>query len=304
MRLPAAYCGVLGLKPSYGLISRWGLVSYADSLDTIGLIGRSVADIEAALDVVARPDPRDATCAGDKKRSVAISRAQSISSRCEQDLRGLRVGVPAEFFPAELDGAAADAVDDMIGELHAQGAAIVPVSLPSVRQTLGTYYVLALAEASSNLARYDGLQFGHFEARESYAASAAASRSAALGLEVQIRILLGTHALSAAAWDNYFLKAQGIRARIAAEIDDAWQHVDVLVHPTALGGAPRLDDAASEYAQDVLTAPANLAGIPALSIPARRQTAEALPLGVSLAAPWGHESLLFSVASRIAPRTY
>ena len=291
VRLPAAYCGVYGLKPSYGLVSRWGLVSYADSLDTIGVLARSIDDVRAAFDVIAKADARDAT-----------SRARPPTT-APDTLRGVRVGVPDELFPAELDAAAGDAVDDVLAALHALGAEIVRVSLPSVRRTLGAYYILALAEASSNLARYDGMQFGHFVDGADYHAAAAASR-AGFGREVQKRILLGTHALSADAWDSYFLKAQRIRADIAREIDAAWTRADLLVHPTALGGAPRIDAGApaseSEYAQDVLTAVANLAGIPALSAPARR-TAGGLPLGVSFAAPWGHEPLVFSTASRVAP---
>ncbi|WFD36744.1 hypothetical protein MCUN1_003631 [Malassezia cuniculi] len=262
VRLPAAYCGVVGLKPSYGMISRWGLVSYADSLDTIGIIGRTVDDVKPTFDVVAAPDGRDATCAAVEKRRNAVKSADALVERLSGSLDGLRIGVPAELFPSELESAAGDAVDGVLATLHQLGAEIVEVNLPSVRQTLGAYYVLALAEASSNLARYDGLQYGHFSSAESYAAAAAASRSAALGLEVQKRILLGTHALSAGAWDNYFLKAQKIRARIASEIDNVWSKVDMLVHPTALGGAPRLNEAVSEYAQDVLTVPANLSGIP------------------------------------------
>lgn len=292
VRLPAAYCGVYGLKPSYGLVSRWGLVAYADSLDTIGVLARSVDDVRAAFDVIAHADARDAT-----------SRARPPTAAAPESLHGVRIGVPDELFPAELDPAAGDAVDDVLAALHALGAEIVPVSLPSVRRSLGAYYTLALAEASSNLARYDGMQFGHCAGGADYHAAAAASR-AALGREVQKRILLGTHALSADAWDSYFLKAQRIRAAIAREVDAAWARADVLVHPTALGGAPRLDARApasdSEYAQDVLTAVANLAGIPALSAPARR-TAGGLPLGVSFAAPWGAEPRVFAVAARVAP---
>ena len=340
VRLPAAFCGVFGLKPSYGAISRWGLISYADSLDTIGVLGRSGSDLDEVFQVVSLEDYRDATCAHTALRDASRQAVESVFNRLqpttEKPLIGLRVGVPVELFPEELDPRVGDIVDDYLGMLHEQGASIVSVSLPMLKESLGCYYLLALSEASSNLSRYDGVRYGLYfssefllltlpgyeapegnEGPKSHHERVANNRSAGFGAEVQRRILLGSYTLSAEAWESHFIKAVSVRSALTQEFNTKWttgdvrftdsldnhadkQRVDLMLFPTNLGPAPYLDDdAAGEYAQDVLTAPANLAGLPVLNTPASKLLEEpdgaCLPVGLSFMGPWGHERLLFHV---------
>ncbi|KAF9231459.1 amidase signature domain-containing protein [Melanogaster broomeanus] len=305
VRLPASYCGVVGLKPSYGLISRWGVVSFADSLDCVGVIGKSVNTVKQVFDVVSVYDEKDPTAASLELREQARSSAESCLSMSSSviqpsSLEGLRIGIPQEYFPLELDSSIIRSLRTVISGLKAMGASIVSVSLPSTQYALSAYYVIASAEASSNLARFDGIQYGlrvppppeatHLKPSDVYAIS----RSAGFGKEVQKRILLGTYALTADAFDNYFLQAQRVRTYIKSDFNNVFRHssvhfdphpasppaagVDVLLHPSAIRIAPLLDvngtgeehepSSLDEYLQDVMTVPASLAGLPALSVPA------------------------------------
>ncbi|WFD32503.1 hypothetical protein MSPP1_003551 [Malassezia sp. CBS 17886] len=319
VRLPGSYCGTYALKPSYGMISRWGVVSYADSFDTVGIFARSVADVEAVYALVAHWDARDATCVSEDVRGRVQEDVDAALARFgdgARPLANLRVGVPAEMFPAELDPRAAHIVDDVLDALHAAGASIVPVSIPVLTRSAGAYYVQALAEASSNFARFDGVRFGYSAPpAATYYDTVVNTRGHGFGDEVRRRILLGTFALTAEAWDSFYLAAHNSRTELQGQVRalfragdrrvgharGAEDAVDILAYPTCLGPAPLLDvDPSSEYAQDVLNVMANLTGVPALSAPAAATLDESdgarLPLGVSFCAQWGHEHVALRVA--------
>lgn len=289
VRIPASYCGVYGFKPSYGMLSRWGVVSYADSLDTVGILARELPDIARAFDVLAADDPRDATCVPNDVR-------QRLSHVAIPSLPGLRVGVVQELFPAEVDARTLDAVDGVLESMASQGATIVPTSVPLVTSTAAVYYLLSLAEASSNLARYDGIRFGVPAQRTSaFFDDVARHRSRHLGAEVQRRLLLGTYAVSSEARRSHYTRALRLRQALREAYDACFRDVDVLVYPTTLGVAPRLDEPAEEYASDVLAVSANLAGFPAISVPVRGRD----PIGVSFAMPWGHDRALLSLLAQL-----
>ncbi|KAF7317697.1 Glutamyl-tRNA(Gln) amidotransferase subunit A, mitochondrial [Mycena kentingensis (nom. inval.)] len=306
-RLPASYCGVVGLKPSYGLLSRWGVISFADSLDCVGVMAKTVAATRRVFTALNFHDHRDPTSASPETRRAAQKHASRISS-----LKDLRVGVPQEYFPHELSEDVAHPVRRAIEDLASRGATVVPVSLPTTPYALSAYYVISSAEASSNMARYDGVEYGlhvpppKTEKLPNAAARYALTRSVGFGEEVRKRILLGTYALSADAFDNYFLQAQRVRQLIRDDFNRVFRAlnsenvnpdgVDVLVHPSAMRTAPLLDeqgqDPLSAYVQDVLTVPASLAGLPALSVPLRRE-GDQWPVGVSVVGQWGcDESVL------------
>ncbi|GLB41619.1 putative allows the formation of correctly charged Gln-tRNA(Gln) through the transamidation of misacylated Glu-tRNA(Gln) in the mitochondria [Lyophyllum shimeji] len=321
-RLPAAYCGVVGLKPSYGLLSRWGVVSFADSLDCVGVMAGCVEDTELVFDVLNVYDEKDPTAALPETREAArraCERRMEEMGWSEGRLDGLRIGIPQEYFPAEMTDAVLQPLRRTIAGLQAKGAVVVPVSMPATAYALSAYYVLASAEASSCLARFDGVEYGlHVRpppgtdlATTSTAELYALSRSAGFGREVKKRILLGTYALSADAFDNYFLQAQRVRQLVKDDFDRVFgipdyrqcttgetgsEGVDVLVHPSAIQTAPRLDGEGGggleTYVQDVLTVPASLAGLPALSVPV---AGEGWPVGVSVVGQWGCESVVFAV---------
>ncbi|KAF9224191.1 amidase signature enzyme [Gyrodon lividus] len=329
VRLPASYCGVVGLKPSYGLISRWGVISFADSLDCVGVIGKSVDAVKEVFDVVSVHDVRDPTAASLELREKGRSSAESclaglFSGSRPSNLEGLRIGIPQEYFPLELDPNIIRSLRNVIKGLEGMGASILPVSLPTTQYALSTYYVIASAEASSNLARFDGIQYGLRvppppEATRSKPSDVYAfSRSAGFGREVQKRILLGTYALTADAFDNYFLQAQRVRTHIKSDFNNVFRHrsvhldldraspptngIDVLLHPSAIRTAPLLDgdgegheaSGLDEYLQDVMTVPASLAGLPALSVPAGLAD-DGWPVGVSVVGQWGTDELVLRV---------
>jgi aspartyl-tRNA(Asn)/glutamyl-tRNA(Gln) amidotransferase subunit A len=327
VRLPASYCGITGLKPSYGLISRWGVVSFADSLDCVGVLGKSVDTVKTVFDSILSYDPKDPTAATPHTRERAKASVESLLSTLnadlsDPDLSSLRIGIPQEYFPSELNTTIVTAVRKVLERLSALGAELIPVSLPSTPYALSAYYVIASAEASSNLARYDGVQYGTRSpllpgADKSKPGNVYAhTRSAGFGAEVQKRILLGTYALTADAFDNYFLQAQRVRQRIKTDFDSAFRvpnaqlssplpnsdGVDILLHPSAIRTAPRLDsDAASglgPYLQDVMTVPASLAGLPAVSVPAGL-AADGWPVGVSVVGQWGSDELVMGIGKVI-----
>ena len=293
IRQPASFCGVVGLKPTYGRISRYGLVAFASSLDQVGPFTTNVADAAELLQVMAGHDPRDSTSL---KAPVP-----DYSADLAKPIKGLKVGLVKECF--EQDGLAADVQASVMAaaeQLKALGAELVDVSCPRFTDGIATYYVIAPSEASANLARYDGVKYGfRAEDAESLAAMTARSRAEGFGSEVQRRILIGTYALSAGYVDAYYKKAQQVRTLIRRDFDAAYGQVDVLLTPTAPSTSFRqgahADDPLAMYLADLLTIPANLAGLPAISVPCGFDSA-GLPIGVQLIGNVLEESRLLQVA--------
>ena len=288
IRQPAAFSGVVGLKPTYGRCSRWGIVAFASSLDQAGPITRDVRDAALLLEVMAGPDPKDSTSSSLK--------VPNFEKALTQGVKGLRIGIPKEY---RLDGMDEDIVKLWErGEkwLKEAGAEIVEISLPHTKYSLPTYYVLATAEASSNLARYDGVRYGLRVAGKTLDELYENTRSEGFGTEVQRRILIGTYVLSAGYYDAYYLKAQKVRRLITQDFETAFREVDVILTPTAPSAAFAIDEKPTDpvvmYLNDILTVPANLAGLPAMSIPAGLSKHE-LPLGLQLIGPAFDENVLF-----------
>jgi aspartyl-tRNA(Asn)/glutamyl-tRNA(Gln) amidotransferase subunit A len=300
VRQPAAFCGTVGIKPSYGRVSRYGLVAYASSLDQIGVFGRSVADAALMLDVIAGPDPLDATAAAHPPGPLAPT---AMAQAGDRPLHGLVVGVPAEYFPGELHEGVRAACDAALDALRDLGATIRPVALPHTRHAVPAYYVIATAEASSNLSRFDGVRYGvRPGGAESTADVYEATRSAGFGSEVKRRILLGTYALSAGYHDQYYGTAQRVRTLICRDFDAVFgAGVDVLFSPTtptpAFRIGEKIDDPYAMYLSDVFTVTANLAALPALSLPVGRTGT--LPVGGQFIAPRWREDLLVRAAAAL-----
>ena len=293
IRQPASFCGVVGLKPTYGRISRYGLVAFASSLDQVGPFTSNVADAAALLQVMAGHDPRDSTSL---KAPVP-----DYSADLGKSIKGLKVGLVRECFEQEgLDPQVKASVMAAAQQLQSLGAELVDVSCPRFTDGIATYYVIAPSEASANLARYDGVKYGYrAEDAESLAVMTARSRAEAFGSEVQRRILIGTYALSAGYVDAYYKKAQQVRTLIRRDFDAAYQSVDVLLTPTApttsFRNGAHADDPLAMYLADLLTIPANLAGLPAISVPCGFDQA-GLPIGVQLIGNVLEESKLLQVA--------
>ena len=291
IRQPASLCGVVGLKPTYGLVSRYGLVAFASSLDQIGPLTKDVTDAALVLNSIAGHDPRDST-------SIAYD-VPDYTKALTSDLSGLRIGVPKEYFVEGIQPGVEDAVRLAIQVLQDQGAEIEETSLLHTPYALAVYYIIAPSEASANLARYDGVKYG-YSAKEADSMWDALekTRQEGFGPEVKRRIMLGTYALSAGYYDAYYLKAQKVRTLIRQEFQEAFQRFDALVAPTSPSVAFKLDektaDSVQMYLSDVLTIPANIAGIPAISVPGGM--ADGLPVGLQIMAkPLGEETL-FRVA--------
>jgi aspartyl-tRNA(Asn)/glutamyl-tRNA(Gln) amidotransferase subunit A len=278
IRQPAALTNTVGLKPTYGRVSRYGVIAYASSLDQPGPLGRTVGDVAALLQVLARHDPLDAT-------SAPVD-APDYSADLEHGVAGLRLGVPREYFTEGMDPEVEAAVREALKAYERMGATLVEVSLPHTKYALATYYLLAPAEASSNLARYDGVRYGQ-RARDATGLKEmyGQTRDAGFGPEVKRRIMLGTYALSAGYYDAYYLKAQKVRTLIREDFARAFQQVDALVSPTspvpAFKLGEKLEDPLSMYLMDVYTLPCNLAGLPGLSLPCGF-TRAGLPIGLQL----------------------
>ncbi|MFA6030427.1 MAG: Asp-tRNA(Asn)/Glu-tRNA(Gln) amidotransferase subunit GatA [Elusimicrobiota bacterium] len=293
IRQPASFCGVFGLKPSYGAVSRYGLVAYASSLDQIGPFARTAEDAALLLGAIAGHDPRDSTSApGPRPDYLAEARG---------DLRGLRVGLPREYFGAGLAVEVETPVRAAAELLRSLGAELREVSLPHTESALDAYYVLAPCEASANLARFDGVRFGRRERGDgSLAGLYGASRARGFGEEVRRRILIGTYALSAGYFDAYYRTAQKVRTLVRRDFAEAFRSVDLLLTPTAPTPPFRFGEKAdplSMYLMDVYNVPCNMAGIAGLSMPCGR-TPEGLPVGVQLLGPAGSEGLLLRAAAR------
>ena len=302
VRCPAAFCGVVGIKPTYGLVSRYGLVAYANSLEQIGPIAGTVEEAAAALDVMAGPDPNDGTT----RDLAAVDGAPpdaSYAAAADGNVDGLTVGVPTELFDG-ADERVVETVETALDDLEAQGAETTEISLPSVEHAVQAYYVIAMAEASSNLARFDGVRYGHRSESDGNWNESFAETREAFGAEVKRRILLGTYALSAGYHDKYYEKAQDARAWVRQDFEDAFTDVDVIASPTMpvlpfeLGES--LDDPLRMYLADANTTPVNLANLPAISVPAGE--ADGLPVGLQLVGPKFDEETVIRAASAVEER--
>ncbi|MCI0811777.1 MAG: Asp-tRNA(Asn)/Glu-tRNA(Gln) amidotransferase subunit GatA, partial [Chloroflexi bacterium] len=263
VRQPAALCGVVGLKPTYGLVSRYGLIAFASSLDQIGPVGRTVADCALVLNAIAGHDPRDAT-------SVA-QEPKDYSASLGQDIKGLRLGVPEEYFVDGMDPGTRKAVEEALATLEGLGASVRPVSLPTTRYALACYYIIAPSECSANLARYDGVKYGYsYQDTDDLWEAMEKTREYGFGPEVTRRVMLGTYALSSGYYDAYYLKAQQARTLIRQDFDRVFQEVDALVTPTspvtAFKIGEKIGDPVQMYLIDVCTLPVNIAGLPGLSV--------------------------------------
>lgn len=277
IRQPAALCGITGLKPTYGRVSRYGMIAFASSMDQAGPMARTAEDCALVLEAMAGADPLDSTCADQP--------VPRYSSHLTDTIEGMRVGVPKEFFSSDLNSDVAAAIEASLAELEGMGAKLVEVSLPSTSLGVSTYYIIAPAEASANLSRYDGVRYGYrcdnpTDLQDLYLRS----RSEGFGDEVKRRILVGAFTLSAASYDQYFMKAQQVRRLIAQEYEDVLSQVDVIAGPSAPNTAFVLNDTSKSitdmYMEDVFTIGANLAGLPAMSVPAG--LVDGLPVGMQL----------------------
>ncbi|HXP09102.1 MAG TPA: Asp-tRNA(Asn)/Glu-tRNA(Gln) amidotransferase subunit GatA [Acidobacteriaceae bacterium] len=292
VRQPASFCGVVGLLPTYGRVSRYGLIAFASSLDRVGPLTRSVSDAATMLGVIAGHDPLDST-------SAELPVPDYVSA-LEQPVKGLRVGVPAEYFGDGLDPEVRAAVESAIEGLREAGSVIQPVSLPHTSYAVPTYYLLATAEASSNLARFDGVRYG-FRAKDANTLNAMyrQSRDIGFGAEVKRRILLGTYALSAGYYDAYYKKAQQVRTLVTRDFLTAFEQVDVMVTPVTPTPAFKLgektDDPLSMYLADIYTVTASLAGICGISVPCGKSS-QGLPIGAQILGKHFDEATVFRAA--------
>jgi len=303
VRCPAAFCGVVGIKPTYGLVSRYGLIAYANSLEQIGPIAGTVEEAAAALDVIAGDDPHDGTTRDLGEVEGAAPEA-GYAAAADGDVDGMTVGIPTELFDG-ADERVVETVEAAIADLEARGAETTEISLPSVEHAVQAYYVIAMAEASSNLARFDGVRYGHrSDSDGNWNESFAETREEGFGAEVKRRILLGTYALSAGYHDKYYDKAQDARAWVRQDFEAAFDDVDVIASPTMpvlpfeLGES--LDDPLRMYLADANTTPANLANLPAISVPAGE--ADGLPVGLQLVGPKFGEETIVRAASAVEDR--
>jgi aspartyl-tRNA(Asn)/glutamyl-tRNA(Gln) amidotransferase subunit A len=289
IRQPAAFCGVVGLKPTYGRVSRWGVIAYASSLDQVGPLTRSVADAAAMLQVIAGHDPHDST-----SLPVPVpSYAQALTG----DVRGLRIGLPREYYESIADSEVRAALERTIAALVERGATKVDVSLPHTQLALTAYYLIAPAEASSNLARYDGIRYGVRAEATDLLQLYMKSRGQGFGPEVKRRIMLGTYALRSGYYDAYYKKAQQVRALIKADFDAAFEQADVLLTPTTPTTAFRFNAKATPlemYQADIFTLACNLGGLPGMSVPCGLSS-EGLPIGAQLLAKPLDEATLLRV---------
>lgn len=290
IRLPAAYCGIVGMKPTYGRVSRYGLVAYASSLDQIGPFTRDVRDCALVLGAISGHDRRDST-------SIDAP-VPDYTKNLGAGVKGLKIGLPREYFMPGMQPEVETAIRRSIDELVAMGAELVEVSMPHTQYALAAYYLIATAEASSNLGRYDGVGFGHRGQGSDIVSMYKRTRAEGFGPEVQRRIMLGTYALSSGYYDAYYLKALKVRTLIKQDFDRAFAQVDVLIAPTAPTTAFRIgekvEDPLAMYLMDVCTIPINLAGVPALSLPCG--FAGGLPVGMQIIGPHLSEEKILQVA--------
>ncbi|MAV26050.1 MAG: Asp-tRNA(Asn)/Glu-tRNA(Gln) amidotransferase GatCAB subunit A [Gammaproteobacteria bacterium] len=297
IRQPASMCGVTGIKPTYGRVSRWGMIAFASSLDQAGVFARSARDAAVLLSAMTGADPRDSTCINEP--------AADLTRELNTQLSGLRVGIPEQYM-SDLDSQMSDRMADALREMEQAGATLIDISLPHTRYAVPAYYVIAPAECSTNLSRYDGVRFGYrcedpADIEDLYKRS----RSEAFGDEVKQRILVGTFTLSAGYYDAYYHKAQQIRRLIHQDFDAAFNSVDVIAAPTCPGTAFQLGEKISDniamYLQDIYTIPVNLAGLPGLSMPVGK--IDDLPVGMQLIGRYLDEARLLGAAHQFQQRT-
>ena len=293
IRQPASFCGVVGLMPTYGRVSRYGLIAFASSLDHIGPLTKTVRDAAIVLRATAGRDPMDSTSA-----DVPVP---DYVAELEKPVRGLKIGVAKEYFGEGLDGEVRKAIEAAIQKLASFGCEIVDVSLPHTKYAIPTYYIVATAEASANLARFDGVRYGYRAAgARTLSDMYRRSRDEGFGAEVKRRIMLGTYALSAGYYDAYYLKAQKVRALLARDFDEAFKKVDAIVTPTSPTAAFKLgekvDDPLAMYLADIYTVTADLAGVPGISIPCG-ETNDKLPIGMQILGKHFDESTILRVAN-------
>ncbi|MCW2923133.1 MAG: gatA [Thermoleophilia bacterium] len=289
IRQPAALCGIVGMKPTYGVVSRYGLVAFASSLDQIGPMTKDVEDCATLLGVIASPDARDTTCVGPRE-------AVSLDKRDRLD--GVRLGLPRQFMAEGIDPDVKAVIESNLRCAIELGAAIVDVDLPHAEYALAAYYLIAPAEASANLARFDGVRYGLRVDADSLGEMYDATRAKGFGLEVQRRIMIGTYALSSGYYDAYYGQAQRVRTLIARDFERVFEHCDLVIGPTspttAFGIGERMDDPLAMYASDICTIPVNLAALPGISIPSG--LASGLPVGFQLIGPAFSENRILSAA--------
>ncbi len=291
IRQPAAFCGVTGIKPTYGRVSRYGMIAYGSSLDQGGPFARSAADCALLLQTMSGFDRRDSTSSQQE--------VPDFSAGLGQGIEGLKIGLPQQFFAEGLDARIAGTIDTAIAELKKLGAEVRDISLPNAGLSIPTYYVIAMAECSSNLSRFDGVRFGHrCDGPRDLEDLYKRSRGEGFGAEVQRRIMIGTYALSAGYYDAYYLKAQQLRRLIKQDFVDAFGQVDLILAPTTPGTAfeigANVDDPVSMYLQDIYTISLNLAGLPGMSLPVG--FIDGLPVGMQLIANYFDEARLLAAA--------
>jgi aspartyl-tRNA(Asn)/glutamyl-tRNA(Gln) amidotransferase subunit A len=298
IRQPAALCGLVGVKPTYGLVSRFGLIAFASSLDQAGPFARTVRDAAELLQAIAGHDPLDST-------SIAAP-PPDVLGELDRGIEGMRIGVVREFFPSGVQAGVRARVDEAINRLDKLGATPVEISLPSFEYALSAYYLIAPAECSSNLARFDGVRWGlRVKDAADVVEMMRSTRSAGFGPEVKRRVMLGTYALSAGYYDAYYGQAQKVRTLVARDLERAWneQGLDLLVGPTSPTTAFRIgeraDDPLAMYLSDVFTIPVNLAGNAALSLPVGLADEDDLPVGLQLIAPVLGEAAMFRAAQAL-----
>jgi aspartyl-tRNA(Asn)/glutamyl-tRNA(Gln) amidotransferase subunit A len=295
IRQPASFCGVVGLMPTYGRVSRYGLIAFASSLDRIGPLAKTVTDAALVLRTIAGRDPMDSTSADVPVPDYVAELAKPVE--------GLNLGVPKEYFGEGLDGEVRESVEAAIQKLAKAGCEIVPISLQHTKYAIPTYYIVATAEASSNLARFDGVRYGYrANAAHSLSEMYRRSRDQGFGPEVKRRIMLGTYALSAGYHDAYYLKAQKVRTLLAKDFKEAFQKVDAIVTPTSPTAAFKLgekvDDPLAMYLADIFTVTANLAGIPGISVPCG-ETKGKLPIGLQILGKHFDEATILRVGRAV-----
>ncbi|MHB1661926.1 MAG: amidase family protein, partial [bacterium] len=308
VRQPAALCGVVGLKPTYGLISRYGIIAFSSSLDQAGVIAKDISDAAIMLGAAAGFDESDQTT----RRFEVKNYAEIVKKADKSIMKGLRVGIPAEFFSEGLDPEINSKISEIKDLLKSLGAHIVDISLPDTRYSVSAYYIIATSEASSNLERYDGIRYGYRHKEEKEIQSLDGlyrkSRESGFGNEVKRRIILGTFALSAGYYDAYYKKASLVRKLIIKNYKDAFEKTDIIIGPTSPTPAfligEKTDDPLSMYLSDIYTISVNLAYLPALSMPVGvvknpAKPGGVLPVGLQIISPWAAEDRLLSVAKVI-----
>ncbi|MDD5289985.1 MAG: Asp-tRNA(Asn)/Glu-tRNA(Gln) amidotransferase subunit GatA [Patescibacteria group bacterium] len=300
VRQPAAFCGVVGMKPTYGAVSRFGLIADASSLDQVGVIAKSVEDAEIVFNAIKGKDERDATS--------TLKHENIKTLKQNNGLRGIKIGIPKEYFSEGIDQEVGEAIADFIKRAKDLGAEIVEISLPHMEYALTVYYIIQPAEASANLARYDGVRYGKLTINNKQSTNNQLidiykkTRAEFLGPEVKRRIMLGTYALSAGYYDAYYKKAQQVRTLIREDFKKAFEEVNLIFAPTAPHPAwkigEKIDDPLAMYLEDIFTVPVNIAGLPALSVPAGI-TKAGLPIGAQIIGGWGKEEEIFQAGKTL-----